>query len=119
MANELEKQFFDTLGIRPREVKICRNTKHCPKKYKLCNDNCKHWQVIRTDYPQITDCILLELICIRNQYLHPLIIFSTKKEFLKNDILEYTIDAINYFHKYEMGKYSKLKHQVRTLFKEG
>lgn len=67
MTTELEKQFFDTFGIEPRKVKICRNINHCPKKYKLCNDDCKHWQVVRADYPQITDRILLELICIAQQ----------------------------------------------------
>lgn len=64
MTTDLEKQFFDVFEIEPRKVKICRNINHCPKKYKLCNDDCKHWQVVRTDYPQITDRILLELICI-------------------------------------------------------
>lgn len=114
MTTELEKQFFDTFGIEPRKVKICRNINHCPKKYKLCNDDCKHWQVIRTDYPQITDRILLELMFLITG-------ISTSFELrnirnvtaLKTAILEFFIK------KYGGSQNRKiLKHQVQALFKE-
>ena len=101
--SEIEKQFFETFGIEPST------------KYDYCWKSEENKDKL---YPQITDSILLELICICNQYLHPLTIYSTKKEFLKNDILECTIDILNYFYKHEMGEYSKLKQQVHTLFEE-
>lgn len=103
MTNELEKTFFDTFGIKPST------------KYDYCWKSGENKDKL---YPQITDHILLELICIHNQYSYPLTIHSTKKEFLKNYILECTIDIINYFYGHEMGEYSKLKRQVQALFEE-
>ena len=103
MTNELEKKFFDMFGIKEKTNKV----------YGVQLDY--HIDV----YPQITDRILLELICIHNQYLHPFSIYSEKKEFLKNDILECMINILNYFYEHEMGEYSKLKRQVRKLFEEG
>ena len=111
MTNELEKTFFDTFEVET--------------KYKCTKDgNCYFQECSKCDwytrtYPQITDSILLELICIHNQYLHPFSIYSEKKEFLKNDILECMINILNYFYEHEMGEYSKLKRQVRKLFEEG
>ena len=98
MTNELEKTFFYTFGIKEKELEYPDNF---------------------TYYPEITDRILLELICIHNQYSHPFSIYGEKKEFLKNDILECMINILNYFYEHEMDEYSKLKHQVRTLFEEG
>lgn len=110
MTNELEKQFFDTFGIEP-DITSCYH--HCRKDL-----NCKECNEAKVIYPQITDHILLELICIRNQYLHPFTIYSTKNKFLKNDILECMISIINYFYEHEMGEYSKIKQQVHTLFEK-
>ena len=98
MTSELEKKFFDTFGIKKKELEYPDNF---------------------TYYPEITDRILLELICIYNQYSQPFSIYSEKKEFLRDDILELMINIFNYFYAHEMDKYSKLKHQVRTLFEEG
>ena len=97
MSDELTRTFFNTFGIEGKELEYPDNF---------------------TYYPEITDHILLELICIHNQYSHPLTIHSTKKEFLKNYILECTIDIINYFYGHEMGEYSKLKRQVQALFEK-
>ena len=97
MTNELEKQFFDTFGIEGKELKYPDNF---------------------TYYPVITDRILLELRCIYNQYSYHFSIYGEKKEFLRDDILEFMINILNYFYAHEMEKYSKLKHQVRTLFEE-
>lgn len=128
MANKIEKTFFDTLGIKPEIFTGCKLEKNnwkentCPFGQdgimELCHKDCKYAFTKQEIYPQITDHILLELICIYNQYLHPLTIYSTKKEFLKNDILERTINIINYFYEHEMEEYSKFKQQVRTLFEE-
>lgn len=91
MTTELEKQFFDTFGIEPRKVKICRNINHCPKKYKLCDDDCKHWQVVRTDYPQITDTHYLQLICYLSSVCCPHFAFERDISELKEIILKFCI----------------------------
>lgn len=52
MTTELEKQFFDTFGIEPKPLFSTRNGYTDDAYY----------------YPQITDHILLELICICSQY---------------------------------------------------
>jgi hypothetical protein len=64
MTNELEKKFFDTFGIEP-EYKTCI-FKYCKNKKEYDCENCgdRIWH-----YPQITDRILLNLICIANEYL--------------------------------------------------
>ena len=118
MTNELEKQFFLTFGIEPEEEKYCLWECRIPELEHIpCSKECKH-QRHDIYYPEITDRILLELICIHNQYSHPFSIYGEKKEFLKNDILECMINILNYFYEHEMEEYSKLKQQVRTLFEE-
>ena len=129
MTNKLEEQFFDAFGIEPSNM--CKYAKYgyegtegiwyfCNKRQKECwtypsDTGCKDKM---TSYPPITDCILLELICVHNQYSHPFNIYGEKREFLKNDILECMINMLDYFYEHEMGEYSKLKHQVQELFKE-
>lgn len=63
MTTELEKQFFDTFGIEPK-YKTCV-FKYCKNKKEYDCENCddREWH-----YPQITDRILLELICVCSQY---------------------------------------------------
>ena len=58
MTNELEKTFFDTFGIEPKQT--CKVTSTCNNyvNYNDCN-GCNSYK-----YPQISDRILLELICI-------------------------------------------------------
>lgn len=50
--NEIEKQFFDAFGIEPKTDKV----------YGMQLD------YYIEDYPQITDCILLKLICYLSRY---------------------------------------------------
>ena len=61
MTNELEKKFFDTFGI-PRlcTSQVCKHRGNC--------ENCLRYPDFALDYPQITDRILLNLICIANEY---------------------------------------------------
>lgn len=61
MTNELEKKFFDTFGI-PR---LC--TSQACKHWGDC-EGCSRYPVFALGYPQITDRILLNLICIANEY---------------------------------------------------
>jgi len=115
MTTELEKQFFDAFGIEPRKVKICTNTNHCSWKYKLCNDDCKHWKVVRTEYPQITDKHYLELIVLHNIYLetklYHLEVKSLKEEILQDLIYEQQLREIK---KDDVS--DNLKHQVQAIF---
>ena len=53
MTNELEKTFFDTFGIEPKTI--------IEPRYSL---NTEYYEEKIEKYPQITDRILLELICI-------------------------------------------------------
>ena len=130
MTNELEKQFFDTFGIEPKEQEV----------FVLK-------RMIVKDYPQITDRILLELI--------KLLIIDEGVNISGFNIVdldgrqykEFGITCLDYFYDepecdeedYEPiqstgtlkecvlkalilinEKYNDfLKHQVRTLFKEG
>lgn len=91
MTTELEKKFFETFGIEER----CEKDKHC------CNWLCDSYQ-----YPQITDRILLELIC-KTSIVITEDCNSVKK--LKNGVLKVLINLaqIN----------NDIKHQVQELFK--
>lgn len=102
MTNEIEKQFFDTFGIEPIKkqeselVAIGENIRGLKRVEK-------HFY----EYPQITDRILLELICIKGG----IYVCTQDRETLKEHIL---IQCMN------TQMYSRdIKHQVRTLFEEG
>ena len=87
MTNELEKQFFDTFGIEERELEYPDNF---------------------TYYPEITDRILLELICIA--HTSPVITFVSRDvKSLKEEVLMVLCNWVNN---------KSIKHQVRTLFEE-
>lgn len=103
MTNELEKKFFDTFGI---EISRCTKDGNCY--FQECS-KCD-WYI--HTYPQITDRILLELICICNStyingYTNYFMATGKTKEGLKEEILKKCI-ALS----------KDIKCQVRTLFKE-
>ena len=109
MTTELEKQFFDTFGIEQIEYTQC-NLIDCKNIYHDCN-NCPFYNVYKIDYPQITDRILLELICIlASNPIH--ILFESmlsgikEVELLKNSILLTCI-----------ANKDTIKHQVQEIFK--
>lgn len=107
MTNELEKQFFQCFGIEPKEYKGC-DSFPCSNLGTEC-ENCKDYKLYKTEYPQITDRILLELICI-NEDEQPNI------EWLKQCVLE------NLIHRFEKNIFCDKEQavkQVRTLFEEG
>lgn len=115
MTTELEKQFFDTFGIEPK-LNDCNW--QCQKPSKLIymcanNNNCEHCK----EYPQITDRILLELICINNScafeqktIIWEEVIMPTSYKYLKESVL-----SLLMLHRKD---FSKLTHQVQQLFKE-
>lgn len=110
MTNELEKQFFSTFGIELKtiiEPRYSLNTEYYEKKVRK--------------YPQITDHILLELICILSEWrqycISYYVIDAVNINTLKEDILR---DCICMSHWYEFNRCGKdIKHQVRALFEEG
>lgn len=81
MTTELEKQFFDTFGVEPKTNQV----------YGMQLDY--HIE----DYPQITDRILLELICIWNLYC-TFTITPTNYQNVKEYVLEHfvRIDAYKF-----------------------
>lgn len=103
MTNELEKTFFDTFGIEPRIMTEPR--------YSL---NSEYYEVTVKNYPQITDHILLELICLNNIYLwetHT----STVNE-LKNVLLNKYIEHVNLMA--DENEKQEYIHQVQAIFKK-
>ena len=87
MTNEVEKQFFNTFEIEERELEYPDNF---------------------TYYPEITDRILLELICIA--HTSPVITFVSRDvKSLKEEVLMVLCNWVNN---------RNIKHQVRTLFEE-
>ena len=131
MTTEIEKQFFNTFGIEPD---MCIHAKYgyespegtwyfCNKNRDRCwtypssSTTCKYRE---TSYPEITDRILLELICILSEWRTYLDSSYTIKAnntlHLKQDILK---DFLELFKWYEFKKCEKgIKQQVRTLFEE-
>lgn len=100
MTNEIEKQFFDTFGIKGKTNKV----------YGVQLDY--HIDV----YPQITDSILLELICIDfNENPYKCRGGQTSVDEVKERILS------DFIYEFENDLYldkENIKHQVRTLFEE-
>ena len=85
MTNELENQFFDTFGIEERELEYPDNF---------------------TYYPEITDRILLELICIA--HTSPVITFVSRDvKSLKEEVLMVLCNWVNN---------RNIKQQVQALF---
>ena len=127
MTNELEKQFFDTFGIKPK-YKGYSNTEELSTGGVIPCGNIKYFNTIEEmdkanywcfnmwelgeedkEYPQITDHILLELICIANHEDVYIELVGTDVETMKNNLLE------NFIH----FKRIVPKHQVQALFEEG
>ena len=124
MTTNLTKQFFDTFGIKTKYIYHIKDTST-----KLCyfsatkkdildyftNKNHRKYKVfnVKIEHPQITDHILLELICILNEnttldetYYQGA---STVKE-LKKLVLKDLIKTKDNFDTIQ---------QVQKLFKEG
>jgi hypothetical protein len=115
MTTEIEKTFFDTFGIEPNaDIWWCENdNKICDCDYD-CDETCR---THKTGYPQISDRILLELICIDfNENPYKCRGGQTSVDEVKERILS------DFIHEFENDLYldkEKIKHQVRTLFEEG
>ena len=105
MANELEKQFFDTFGIKQKTNKV----------YGVQLD----YHI--DDYPQITDRMLLELICIKNKELISIVqVRGNNLEELKSYILQTWAHWYTYYSSLPVHKEraDNFKRRVRALFEE-
>ena len=132
MNNELEKQFFKCFGIEPRYEDACTVEDKYWDNEELANEygtfdqymNCKcgDQENCTTEcscayqkevYPQITDRILLELICILG---------NTSYFLITDDGLQIDVDGLkkSVIHSLtlqaKVEKNKVLKHQIRTLF---
>ena len=107
MTTDIERQFFDTFGIEPKIIDIAIG-----RGFYI-----EHNRVDK--YQQITDHILLELICIANQRENYPI--STNIKNIQARTLRILLRTEKLYKKYygSDGRYKKLVKQVRTLFKEG
>lgn len=122
MTNEIKKTFFDTFGIRAyyKYLLIDKTSRyHNEKLFDKTNfidfvKSGKDYLLLKVIkyYPQITDRILLELICICNSiyingYTNYFMATGKTKEKLKEEILKKCITLSK-----------DIIQQVRTLFKE-
>lgn len=127
MTTDLEKQFFNTFGIEPMlkgysqvednwhglpvysgKIKYFNSFEEMNKAgFHSIYDNEENEEDFK-EYSQITDRILLELICLITKELNYFTNFSTNYEHLKKSILKEMI-----LHKEDFSKI-----QVQELFKE-
>lgn len=117
MTTEIEKTFFDTFGIEPYDRYYnCKDNLEGECKLEQTCDICEKSEDVYC-YPDITDRILLELICIHNTYLDANL-YSLDYDSLKKEILK---DLINEQESREFKKdyiSDDMEHQVQALFKE-
>lgn len=64
----IDKQFFDTFGIKPKKGCTAYDKFTEEEADAICNDKCAECSYLDDVYPQITDHILLELICYLSRY---------------------------------------------------
>lgn len=111
MITDIEKQFFETFGIKPRSYLLCTSCWDCIDAQPC--EQCHYGKLIEDEYPKITDRILLELICILTCYYlderEPYEIISINIEQLKQQVLS---DIIR------IAECEATKCQVQKIFKE-
>ena len=84
MTNKLEKHFFDTFGIEPF-IHCSNPIPDCDaRKSGTCTEDCEYYSGVL--YPQITDRILLELICIANK--EEIVVEGETIESMKEQLLD-------------------------------
>ena len=117
----LEQEFFKTFGIEPEYTYIGH--------YPLTDEN----GIIQPPtYPEITDRVLLELICILNSYysntMQCCTMLTSKNIYeLKNEILKELIDILKQYtslsflekDRDEREEENWIKQQIQSLFREG
>lgn len=117
MTTEIEKTFFDTFGIEAKQKcakPLLKTTSGFCKAYK----NCVGCDYNDFKYPQITDHILLESICIANQHEdYPI---STNIKNIQARTLRVLLKVKKYLKDTysHQGCHNGLVRKVRTLFEE-
>ena len=109
MTTEIEKTFFDTFEIKSIKRGTCSTAGDCPDGCIVC-DTCEHWRIIREDYPEITDRILLELLVIITRYTDIIEGFDSLQE-LKEFVLKDLMYSLT------QPECNIVKQQVQSLFK--
>ena len=126
MANELEKQFFDTFGIEQRQRKACVDKNVlCPTPKVDCDD-CFYFQYV-PEYPYIGNRALLGMICIlakQGIYLEDMNGLFKMKTYETSMVMQNADNLKDVILKtvetaFRLSKDDNFKHQVRTLFEEG
>ena len=94
--NNFEEKFFKTFEIKPKELEYPDNFEY---------------------YPEITDRILLELICILNKYHYTTLV---KKDYnlLRNEILQECYISYGAWQECNYGFVLDFYKQVQSLFTE-
>lgn len=115
MTTELEKQFFDTFGIKSGMGCTAYEEIGEAKADLICNDYCPECNYFKEVYPQITDkeyielyCILCDIFNLFDVHRYPVITFRAKD--FKENILKELIQANNYY------KQEYIKSQIQKLF---
>lgn len=94
----IEEEFFKTFGIEPKYIE---------------GENLMEYSYGKLEYPEITDHILLELICILNKFTGYTSLLNDNCQDIKEEILKDTLFVYEQLRKsYKLD----LKHQVRSLF---
>ena len=110
MITEIEQQFFKVFGIEPKIYET--NGRDIDDNGDICS-----WY-IEEIYPEITDRVLLELICITiNHYDYPKI---NNVKHLKSKTLSFLIKLKkeNDYYGYKIQNKTLIK-KIQSLFREG
>ncbi len=103
MTTDIEKLFFETFNIEKRQV-------DCEQLLRLDCEDCKTCEYSVYEYPEITDRILLELICIAMGIID---FGSSNVEGLKEVVLTVLVEYT------DEEEIEEIKQQIQSLFKEG
>ena len=114
----MKKTFFETFGIKSKKGCTAYDKFTEEEADVICNDKCAECSYLDDVYPQITDRILLNLICIANEYLdYPT---STNIKNIQARTLRILIKAKKYLKDTYSSQdwHNELVRKVRKLFKE-
>ena len=69
MTSKLEEKFFQTFNIEKRDYYDCDlHGVFCAFPHHKCDKKCPYYNIYKTEYPPITDTILLNLIVVCGRY---------------------------------------------------
>lgn len=130
--NGIEEKFMTTFNIKPQDYYACDWDSDCPYPEKQCGDTCPYWKLYKTDYPPITDRILLELmeILLKQElqefyYEDDTYLFSSKLRGVKRITCNKcaNLKELILHTAYTLGQFTPLKDRlikpIQSLFTEG